>query len=824
MGSGIHVGIDLGTSNSAIALFDGEVVSVVANAAGETLTPSVVRIDARGGRTVGRRAQRALDGDPANTRGEWKRLMGTADRLPFEAAAAALLPEELSAAVIASLLADVRDAAGFMPRAAVISTPALFELPQNHATTRAGRLAGLDEVVLIQEPIASAIAAGWRADHDGTWLVFDLGGGTLDVSLLETADGRLRVVDHAGDNFLGGKDIDGALVDWAASALVRRGAGDLVGDRASARGRRALARLRVACEQAKIELSRATRAPIVVSDPAGDGGGEHELEISRDELDALTAPFIDRSLAAVRVLLAKNQRTPEDVARVVLVGGPTLMPALRARVGDLFGDRIAAGVDPMTIVARGAALYAATVGLDATPSAHAPAAAGLTIRIEHPSVTADLEPFVVGRCLPATGQTLPDRVRIERDDGGWTGAEVKLSSEGSFVVQVHLDRSRRNAFRVRAFDRAGAEVKLATGTFAIVHGISIGDPPLARAIGVARADDSTQVYFAKGTPLPARRTFAHHTIRPIAAGSTDDVLAVPIVQGESVRAHRNRLIGMLHLRGVARDLPAGSRIEVTLELDRSGQLATRADIPGTGQTFQDVAFVLVPTASVETSERELVATSRRAADVQRRTFQLAAPVAVQAIAEVSALLAEADRALPAARAGDLDAGQKLHRLLMDANTALDDAEALLEWPDLDDEARRCKLTYTPMVAQWGTPAEQQLYELELEAAARARRRNDASELELHLDAMRALGRAAYCRDPRSMIDAIDWAAAHVTEAMDVTAATRLLDRARALQSHEAPAEQVAGGLQALRAIVAEIWDLFPSSPELQAKSFDSGIR
>ena len=166
MGSGIHVGIDLGTSNSAVALFDGETATVVANAAGETLTPSVVRIDARGGRTVGRRALRALDADPANTRGEWKRLMGTAERLAFEAAGAALLPEELSAEVIASLLADVRDAAGFTPRAAVISTPALFELPQNHATTRAARLAGLEEVVLIQEPIASAIAAGWRADRD----------------------------------------------------------------------------------------------------------------------------------------------------------------------------------------------------------------------------------------------------------------------------------------------------------------------------------------------------------------------------------------------------------------------------------------------------------------------------------------------------------------------------------------------------------------------------------------------------------------------------------------------------------------------------------
>jgi molecular chaperone DnaK len=844
MGSGIHVGIDLGTSNSAIALYDGEVVSVVAGAGGEALTPSVVRVDARGARTVGRRAARALDSDPANTRGEWKRLMGTEERLSFEAAGAALLPEELSAEVIASLLADVRDAAGFKPRAAVISTPALFELPQNHATTRAGRLAGLEEVVLIQEPIASAIAAGWRAggqagqaDNDGAWVVFDLGGGTLDVSLLETVDGRLRVVDHAGDNFLGGKDMDAALCGWAAEALAERGgfAADL--DPATPRGRRGLARLRWACEQAKIELSRAESGAIVAD--IGDGC---ELPITRAELNALVAPFVARGLTAVRNLLAKNHHTAGDVARVVLVGGPTLMPAVRDRVGDLFGGRIATGVDPMTIVARGAALYAGSVGLDATgaarPAAPAPVA-GLAVRVEHPSVTADLEPFVVGRCLPGSGAPLPDRVRIEREDGSnvghvndvdkvdkvdWRSAEVPLSPEGSFVIQARLGPGRRNRFRVRAFDRAGAEVALQTGSFAIVHGVSIGDPPLARAIGVARADDTTHVYFAKGTPLPARRTFAHHTVQAIAAGSDDDALAVPIVQGESQRAHRNRLIGMLRLRGLGRDLPAGSRIEVTLELDRSGQLATRADVPGTGQTFQDVAFVLVPTASVATAERELAATTRRAAEVQRRTFQLAAPAALQAIGDVSALLAEAARALPAARAGDVDAAQKLHHLLGDVNGALDDAEALLEWPDLDAEARRCTLTYTSMVAQWGTPAEQRLYEQELEAVGRARTQSNAADLELHLDAMRTLGRAAYWRDPRSMSDAIDWAAAHVTEAMDVAAASSLLDRARVLRAQIPVADPGAGGLRSLRAIVAEIWELFPGSPELRARSFDSGIR
>ena len=189
----MFIGIDLGTSNSSLAVFDGDSVVVVPNSLGENLTPSVVRMDARGAIVTGRKAYGFLESDPANTWGEFKRLMGTGDRLPFAAAQQELLPEELSAKVIASLLADARDGLGFLPRAAVISTPALIELPQNHATMRAAKLAGLSEVALMQEPIASAIAAGWRSEPEGMWLVFDLGGGTLDVSLLKTQEGRLRV-------------------------------------------------------------------------------------------------------------------------------------------------------------------------------------------------------------------------------------------------------------------------------------------------------------------------------------------------------------------------------------------------------------------------------------------------------------------------------------------------------------------------------------------------------------------------------------------------------------------------------------------------------
>ena len=816
----MFIGIDLGTSNSSLAAFDGESVVIVPNSSGETLTPSVVRMDARGGTVTGRRAYRFLESDPGNTWGEFKRLMGTGERLSFAAAHQELLPEELSAKVLESLLADARYALGFTPSAAVISTPALFELPQHHATMRAGKLAGLAEVTLIQEPIASAIAAGWRAEHQGTWLVFDLGGGTLDVSLLETQDGRLRVVDHAGDNFLGGKDMDNALVDWAVAQLQREREWPHL-DRANPASRRALCKLKSACEQAKIELSRQERTSITVNQLSEDAAGawvEVDITVARADLARLIEPFVARGLGVVRSLLAKNQRGADDVARVVLVGGPTLIPSLRERVAAFFGGRVAEGIDPMTVVARGAALYAATVGLAARPAATTNKAnTGLALRIEFPPVTADAEPFVVGRFLPARGERLPERVRIVRQDAARTTfGDVPLSPEGSFVLQVALVRHQQNHFQVKAVDASGKDLALATSNFAIVHGVSVADPPLSRSVGVACADDTTQVYFPKGTPLPARRTFVHQTVHGVAAHSDDDALAIPVVQGESSRAHRNRLVGMLHIRGVHQDLPAGTRIEVTLLMDRSGQLHTRADVPALGRTFEDIAHVLVPTASLETAEKEIHKTNQRMDDVRKRAFQAGMAAAVSAMDDLPESLSEAERTIGAARGGDVDASQKVHRLLLEINTSLDDAEAMLEWPELDREAQSSSLYYTQMVAQWGTPAEQQLFDQALEAAAEARRGRHAVDLERALQAMRSLCKASYWRDPQSLVGELDWLSAHVTEATDVARAQHLIEKARSAHQQ--------GNPLAFKATLAEVWQHFPTSREDQRRSFGSGVR
>jgi len=819
----MFIGIDLGTSNSTLAVFDGEAVTVVANSLGENLTPSVVRVDSRGNVSVGRKAQRFIETDPGNVCAEFKRLMGTADAQQFPASGKSLLPEELSGHVVSALLANARDSLGFLPRAAVISTPALFELPQNHATGKAGKLAGLDDVVLIQEPIAAAIAAGWRQDLQGTWLVFDLGGGTLDVSLLETKEGRLRVVDHAGDNFLGGKDLDHAVVDWALRQIHRHfRVPDL--NRANPRATRSLVRLKAACEQTRVELSRVGESVVAVPGLCSDLEGnaiDVELPLTRAELEAVVGPLLVRAEAVVLRLLAQNHRLPADVAQVVFVGGPTFTPALRSRIGEMFGGRVAEGVDPMTTVARGAALYAATSGLDARPAMPASTArSGLSLRIEHPAVTADAEPFVVGRFLLARGETSPHHVRVQRREppaiDGVGDQDVAISTEGSFVAQVALAKHRKNCFRVSAFAPDGKAIELATSDFTIVHGVSVADPPLARTVGLACADDSMQTYFCKGTPLPARRMFVHQTVKAVAARSHDDALLIPVVQGESFRAHRNRLIGTLEIRGVNKDLPAGSRVEVTLHLDRSGQLHTRADVPAIGQTFEDVVHVLVPSASVETLVVQLAATVKRIEEVRKRAFQSGVAAAVQALDGAPLLLDDAEHTLDIAKGGDRDAAQRVERLLSEIDAGVDEAEAVLAWPDLDAEAERCSLLYTGLVAQWGTSTEQGLFDQALRAATQARAMRNPPELERQLQAMHAIGKASYCRNPRSSASELDWLSSHVVDALNVAEANRLIEHARAAMQRE--------DHFCVRGLLSQLWSLFPSSVEERRKSFGSGIR
>ncbi|HET9993115.1 MAG TPA: Hsp70 family protein, partial [Kofleriaceae bacterium] len=585
----LYVGIDLGTTNSAAAVFDGERVSVVRNAQGATVTPSVVRIDKQGRTTVGTRARRFIEQDPANTAAEFKRLMGTDRAIEFPAAGTRKKPEELSAEILKALRQDIQDQLGVAVERAVISVPALFELPQSSATSEAARLAGFARVELLQEPIASALAAGWRADDDGggTWLVFDLGGGTFDASLLETRDGLLRVVGHDGDNFLGGRDFDWVITEHLASQL------SVVPSRKNPEHAGALRALRLAAEDAKIELSRGDRAQVTLAQPLQIDGQEVEvdLELTRATVERLCTPLVDRALEVCVRLLQANGLGPGKLAKIVLVGGPTVMPIVRQRVAAKLEAPIAEGHDPMTLVAQGAALYAATASLDGRAATAAPST-GHQVWLQYPAVSSDLTPHVVGKFI---GADPPSRIKLVRSDGAWTSPEATVAPDGTFLMSVTLLPRRACTFELVATN--GTErIAVSPPAITIVQGLTIGDPPLSRTLGVALANGHVQTYLERGAPLPARRTFTHHTVETVAKGSSDSVLRIPIVQGEMSQAHLCRLVGTLDIGGdtVMETVPTGSAVEVTIELDRGGRLSARALVPAIDQVFEHVAHLLVP--------------------------------------------------------------------------------------------------------------------------------------------------------------------------------------------------------------------------------------
>jgi len=396
----LYVGIDLGTTNSAAAVFDGERVELIRTAQGGFLTPSVVRIDARGKVAVGARARKLFEQDPENVRGEFKRLMGSQQTLHFPASGASKKPEQLAAEVLKSIREDIRAQLGFVPKRAVISVPALFELPQTAATSEAARLAGFERVEMIQEPVASGLGAGFRNDeHAGSYLVYDLGGGTFDASLLESREGLLRVVGHDGDNFLGGRDFDAALLHHLLEQLAEQ-AGCVL-DRANPEHGTALRRLRAAAEDAKIELSRSEEADIFVAElKVGERVVSLTTTLSRQLLEQRVEPLIARSIAVCQRLLSESGLPLRGrLARVILVGGPTVMPLLRWRVAEALEAPFAVGLDPMTLVAEGAAYYAASIGLHALGEAPVTSTAGTKVWLQYPAMSSDLNPYVVGKLL-----------------------------------------------------------------------------------------------------------------------------------------------------------------------------------------------------------------------------------------------------------------------------------------------------------------------------------------------------------------------------------------------------------------------------------------
>jgi len=672
--STIDVGIDLGTTNSAIARMQQGVPFVIPTNDNSTFTPSVVRINSNGAVAVGREAYAWLEADPQNTKGEFKRVMGTDEVFRFEASGRELTAPQLSAEVLKRLRGDL-GVQGEPTVAAVITVPAAFELNQCAATQEAAGLAGFEQSPLLQEPIAASLAYGYRVDLEGgAWLVYDFGGGTFDLALVGVREGRVHVIDHEGDNFLGGKDMDRLIVERILVPRLseRFNVTSLRRDNVSGEVRAKLAVLKYIAEQTKIGLSREDRFIATIETlrkPLLDDDGKEitaDVIVSRNEYEQAIRPLVERTISLCRLLLARNADAHPEA--VLMVGGPTLTPFVRSMVASELGLRVDTSANPITAVAEGAALFAASQPLDVIRPASAESGS-VALDLVYKSVT-DSENALIGGKVPPPVSS----IEFLSSDGSWSSGA--LPTPGAiFSVRLALPRKGLHEFNIIVRGPTGSILRAEPKSVSVTRGLTAGAAPMSSALGVVVEDSAggqeVQWLIPRNAPLPAAAPYEFRTAVALEPGGEIEVLEVHLVEGRelSSRPERQRRIGTITItdRQVKRRVPAGSPIEVRIQVNESRILSAEAYLPVVDQKFEVQlelgADVPEPGAMAATIAAE-----------RGRLASLAAYTSASAGRSLHEALADAEQETLSLDDTDFDSVQQAHRSLQSVQRRIDELE------------------------------------------------------------------------------------------------------------------------------------------------------
>jgi molecular chaperone DnaK len=714
----IDFGIDLGTTNSSIAERSGGKVHVFKNNEDRESIPSAVFIDKSNTLIVGRQAKERVESDPGNAFSEFKLQMGTGRDYRFERSGRSMKPEELSSEVLKELLASVQKQTGKRPDAAVITVPAAFELPQCDATMKAAKLAGLEVSPLLTEPVAAALAYGYQNEREGAyWLVYDFGGGTFDAAVITVRDGIVEVVTHEGDNHLGGKSIDWAIVgELLVPAIAKKYRVTDFG-RKDPKWRGAMAKLKGAAEEAKIQLSRSESADIHVDFLCQDDQGtpiEFEYALTRNDVERLAEPLILRSIDICKKSLASKRLAADAIEKVLLVGGPTRMPYLRSRLEEELKVPLEFGIDPMTIVAQGAAIFASMQRLE--HAAVKPTVQGeFALDLQGKRVGPDPEPLLGGKVLGDGGgdlSTFTIEFINKTTIPAWRSGKIGLGPDGSFMTNLWAEKGRVNRFEIELCDAVGKPYKTTPDHWEYEIGLGFSEQPMIHSLCVGLANNDTLLFVEKGVSLPARRRKIMATAFPVTKGQSDPLLRIPVVEGENARADRNKRVGELTVsaENVKRDLPAGTDVEVTIEIDASRIVRVKAWIPVLDEEFE---------TKLELGGQKLILTTNQL-DVQvkhekvrleqlrqkaEETNELAAVKVLQRI-DSQRMLHNVERALDMAGI-DQDAADKCEKGLMTLRLALDELESILDWPALVREAEQDLERSRELIQAIGSAADKQ---------------------------------------------------------------------------------------------------------------------
>lgn len=596
----IDYGIDLGTTNSAICrMVKGEPIIIKTDVLKDTM-PSCLSINRRGSITVGdsgyntmkqdkRRATKSWKLESSNTYVEFKRTMATNTRYLCSNLNKNFTSEELSSEVLKTLKAFITDE---NISSAVITVPAKFTVNQKTSTIEAAKMAGFKRCELLQEPIAASMAYGLTSNNkNGIWLVFDFGGGTFDAALLKVEEGIQQVFDTEGDNYLGGKNLDYAIVDHIIipDLMNKYEISSIMADADKKEVLRDA--MKTYAEDVKNQLSFKEREDILsnLGDLGVDDEGEEielDLTVTQNELYDVIRPYFQKAVDICKSLLKRNNLTGDQIDKLILVGGPTYSPLIRQMLKEQITLNVDTSIDPMTAVATGAALYAST--LDAEINEEEMEVDTVILEMSYESTTVDPTTWIPVKLA----DKMPlSRVWVEfvRGDKAWSSGKVEIDKTGN-VVEAHLLESKPNFFSVVVYDEKGNRFPCFPAEITIIQGTKVGAAPLPYNIGIAisgKGKERGVFRMAKGLeknkPIPAVGVVNDlRTPKQLRPGVENDKLSIPIYQVDGLSADAEgrsaslyEYIGDVQITGddVENLIPMDSLVDVTLKADSSEQMS-----------------------------------------------------------------------------------------------------------------------------------------------------------------------------------------------------------------------------------------------------------
>ncbi|MFI3189117.1 hypothetical protein BCS42_07135 [Crenothrix sp. D3] len=596
----INFGIDLGTTNSVITKFVKGEIQVFTNPMdfGRATLPSVVafrkeKVD------VGTKAKEYWEKKPKDVVGTFKRKMGTTESYKIACLKQSKTPIELSAYVLKELKTFVQS--GENVEAAVITIPASFDAIQSNATKEAGLQAGFKQVVLLQEPIAASLAYANKIKEkeltNGQWLVYDLGGGTFDVALIKIQDGEMKVLDHEGDNYLGGTDFDQLIVEKIIIPHLEKAGNfsELNNEMQSASGKyngKYYSCLNKA-EQAKIELSAKTSASVEVEIEDEEGNElDESITITRSEFEAIIKAHIDSTVEMIKRIITRNSLTTKDIQFVLMVGGSTFIPYVRSRVAEMLQIPVNCDIDPTTAVAIGAAYYAGTKQKSFEQEKTKENVA-LKVKMAYQKATKELEEIFAAKF---EGNIDGLFYRITRADGGFDTGLKTLKSK--INEDLPLVQKSFNFFKLAVYDQQNNLITTNAEQIGIAQDTyNIGGQPLPEDICLEVDDEEhsgktkLELVFQRNDGLPLHKKVTKSLNKTVKKGSNDEVIIIRVFEGRhDTLPEANKPIGIIQIKGtdLSRDIVKGSDIEITLEMSESRDFIASAYLQMADQEFKGI--------------------------------------------------------------------------------------------------------------------------------------------------------------------------------------------------------------------------------------------